>query len=71
MIKCNNCGCVVGTLEESAELHVIGEMKINLICHKCKSWTSEMLFEYDIERVTYQFEDTEKVTNLIKLGGRR
>ena len=69
MIKCNRCGSPVGRLQESPELHVIGEIAISVICHKCKEWTTEKLYEYDHHRITYRVSDSGNVTQIKKVRG--
>lgn len=69
MIKCQSCGTPVGQLQESTELHVIGEIAISLICHSCKEWTTEKLYEYDKNRITYKATDKGNVTEIWKVRG--
>lgn len=74
MITCKHCSSVVGTMEESTELHVIGEIKLLLICPTCKQITEEKLYEYDRNRLQIftqelvdRGETTELVTREVKL----
>lgn len=69
MIKCTNCNTPVGRLQESTELHVIGEIAIELICHNCKEWTTEKLYEYDKHRITYKVTDEGNTTQIVKVRG--
>ncbi|RAT01367.1 hypothetical protein A6E27_22810 [Bacillus cereus] len=69
MIKCQHCGSPIGRLQESPELHVIGEIAISVICHKCKEWTTEKLYEYDKNRITYKATDKGNVTEIWKVRG--
>lgn len=69
MIKCQSCGTPVGQLQESTELHVIGEIAISLICHSCKEWTTEKLYEYDKYRVTDRVTDKGNTTEIWRRRG--
>lgn len=69
MIKCQACGTPIGRLQESPELHVIGEIAIQLICHKCKEWTTEKLYEYDKYRITDRVVDNGQTTEIYRRRG--
>jgi len=69
MIKCQACGTPIGRLQESPELHVIGEIAISVICHKCKEWTTEKLYEYDAHRITYKLSDSGDTTQVTRRRG--
>lgn len=69
MIKCDKCGSPIGRLQESPELHVIGEIAIQLICHKCKEWTTEKLYEYDAHRITDTVVDRGNTTEIYRRRG--
>lgn len=69
MIKCSNCNTPVARLQESPELHVIGEIQLDLICFNCREWTTEKLYEYDYNRITYKLSDSGNVTEIVKVRG--
>ncbi|WP_042868410.1 hypothetical protein [Bacillus cereus] len=69
MIKCQACGSPIGRLQESPELHVIGEIAISVICHKCKEWTIEKLYEYDAHRITDTVKDNGNTTEIYRRRG--
>ncbi|PEM64423.1 hypothetical protein CN625_01550 [Bacillus toyonensis] len=69
MIKCCNCGTPIGRLQESPELHVIGEIAISVICHNCKEWTTEKLYEYDKYRITDRVVDKGNTTEIWRRRG--
>jgi phage FluMu protein Com len=51
MILCEHCKRVLGSVQESAELEVRGEVTLKLLCGGCKEVHYEELYVYNQKRI--------------------
>ncbi len=56
MIQCECCGKVIGTIQESPTIEVIGEVTLVFICQGCKTVNYYPLYEYNKERMKQKKE---------------
>lgn len=50
MITCEKCSKILLTIQQSSELHVRGEVKLNILCQTCSHVNYIVLFEYKKKR---------------------
>ncbi len=51
MIYCEHCTRVLGTIKESEEIDVTGEVILVLLCHGCGKPNNIVLYEYGNKKV--------------------
>jgi phage FluMu protein Com len=51
MIQCEGCKRVLGTVQESDEIYVRGEVTLAMFCPKCSHITYFVLYEYNNDRI--------------------
>jgi len=47
VICCEHCKRILGVIQESEEINVIGEVKLSLFCPNCEKVSDCMLYEYN------------------------
>ncbi|QQO40427.1 hypothetical protein 268TH004_82 [Bacillus phage 268TH004] len=51
MIMCNHCNACLGTIQESEEIQVRGEVNLHLMCGYCEEVNLIKLYEYNKKRL--------------------
>lgn len=51
MLTCETCKRIIGTINESEEIMVRGEVSLNIFCQKCGTANKIVLYEYNKERM--------------------
>ena len=51
MFTCETCKKILGTIQESEEIYVRGEVSLVILCQSCGTANKVILYEYNKERM--------------------